>query len=104
QAPMITMTYKEAGSKRVAQRIEAEGPVYVVGPEQSIKGDHAVYEAAQSLIVVTGNVVMRRGQDVGTCDRLDYNQATGRITMSMASPQKRVRTVLHFAEETPAAK
>lgn len=98
------MTYSEhgipnKGAKRVAEKIQAQGPVYILGPEQTIKGDQATYVAAASMITVTGHVIVTRGMDVASCDKLEYNQATGRILMSMDAPSRRVRTVLFPSQE-----
>ena len=57
-------------------RIEAEGDVYFVTPEQTIRGDRAVYTTADDMIVVTGDVILTQGQNVLTGSRLTYNVRT----------------------------
>ena len=57
-------------------RIEAEGNVYFVTPEQTIRGDRAVYTTADDMIVVTGDVILTQGQNVLTGSRLTYNVRT----------------------------
>jgi lipopolysaccharide export system protein LptA len=57
-------------------RLEASGDVYFVTPEQTIRGDRAVYTTADDMIVVTGDVVLTQGQNVMTGGRLTYNVRT----------------------------
>src|SRR5262249_28671748 len=40
------------------QRMIADGDVYYVRPDQSARGDHAVYETASDAVTFTGNVVV----------------------------------------------
>ena len=49
-----------------AQRIEATGEVFFVTPEQVARGDRAVYTAATDTLVVTGDVILRQGENVLT--------------------------------------
>ena len=53
-------------------RVEAEGNVFYVTPEQTVRGDHAVYDYASDTIVVTGDVVAVQGQDVARGDRIIF--------------------------------
>ena len=58
------------------QRIEAEGDVFYVTPDQVARGDHAVYTADDDLIVMTGNVIVVQGKNVVHGDRLTIHVAT----------------------------
>lgn len=62
-------------------RIEAEGNVFYVTPEQRVRGRHAVYEAANETITITGDVVAAQGQNVLRGDRLVINVQTGQAQM-----------------------
>jgi lipopolysaccharide export system protein LptA len=53
-----------------AERIEADGDVYYVTPDQNARGDHAVYSADDNLIVMTGDVILVQGKNVVHGDRL----------------------------------
>lgn len=66
------------------QRVEATGDIYFVTPDQSMRGDRAVYTFASSEVVVTGNVVLTQGQNVLTGGRLTYNVNTNAATMAGA--------------------
>ena len=57
-------------------RIEASGGVYFVTPDQSMKGDRAVYTLNDGNVVVTGDVILTQGKSVLTGSRLVYNVRT----------------------------
>ena len=57
-------------------RVEAAGNVYFVTPEQSIRGDRAVYTLANGEVVLTGDVILTQGKNVLTGGRLVYNVRT----------------------------
>jgi lipopolysaccharide export system protein LptA len=64
-----------------ATRLEADGDVYYVTPDQVVRGDHAVYSTAARTIVVTGNVIVVQGKNVARGERLTVQIATGAATM-----------------------
>lgn len=59
------------------KRIEAEGSVYYVTPQQRVHGDHAVYVADSDTITVTGDVVAAQGQNVLRGERMVIDNKTG---------------------------
>ncbi len=59
------------------QRMEAEGSVYYVTPDQRVRANKAVYEADSTTITMTGDVVAVRGQNVMRGDRMVFNTDTG---------------------------
>ncbi len=65
-------------------RVEASGNVYFVTPEQTIRGDRAVYTPATDTIVLTGDVILTQGQNVMTGGRLTYNTRTEAAQMDGA--------------------
>lgn len=67
-----------------ASRMEAVGGVYFVTPEQTIRGDRAVYTTADDTIVLTGDVILTQGQNVVTGSRLTYNVRTESARMDGA--------------------
>ena len=75
-------------------RIEASGNVYFVTPEQTIRGDSAVYTTADDMIVVTGDVILTQGQNVLTGSRLTYNVRTQSARIEAAG-QGRIRGVFY---------
>ncbi len=64
--------------------MDATGDVYLVTPTQVVRGDHAVYTAADDTVVITGKVVVTQGQNVLTGQRMVVNQATGQSRMEGA--------------------
>ncbi len=81
-------------------RMEATGPVYLVTPTQSAKGDHGTYEAVSDTMVLTGNVVLLQDKNVVRGDRLVIDQKTGHATITSGA-RTRVRGVFYPSE--PAA-
>jgi lipopolysaccharide export system protein LptA len=63
------------------QKMEAKGPVYLVTPTQSAKGDHGTYLASDDTFTLTGNVVLMQDKNVVRGERLVVNQTTGQSTL-----------------------
>jgi lipopolysaccharide export system protein LptA len=63
------------------ERIEAEGDVYYVTPDQNARGDHATYTADNSVIVMTGNVIVVQGKNVIHGNRLTIHVDTREAQM-----------------------
>jgi lipopolysaccharide export system protein LptA len=74
--------------------MEAIGNVYFVTPREIARGDKAVYTAASQTIVITGDVVLTQGENVGRGSRLVIDLANGHSTLegggSGAVPRPRV--------------
>lgn len=66
-------------------RVEASGSVYFVTPEQTIRGDRAVYTPNNDTIVLTGDVILTQGENVITGARLVYNTRTESAQMEGGS-------------------
>lgn len=66
-------------------RVEASGSVYFVTPDQTIRGDRAVYTPNNDTIVLTGDVIMTQGENVITGSRLVYNTRTESAQMEGGS-------------------
>ena len=62
-------------------RMEAEGSVYYVTPDQRVRANAATYEASTDNIVMTGDVVAVQGQNVLRGDKMVFNQKTGQGQM-----------------------
>ena len=91
---------KDGGGCGGLDRMEADGSVYYVTPTQVVKGDHAVYTAADSTIVLTGaDVVAAQGKNVIAGSKLTINTKTGQATMQSDVRGRgrpgRVRAVLY---------
>jgi lipopolysaccharide export system protein LptA len=66
-----------AGNCGEMERMEADGSVYYVTPEQRVRANHAVYVAGSTTITMTGDVVAVRGQSVLRGDKMIFNTDTG---------------------------
>ncbi len=86
-----------SGADSGIDRIEASGNVYFVTPDQTIRGDRAVYTPADNLVVMTGDVIVTQGQNVMTGGRLTYNTETQAVTMAggASSNGGRIRGVFY---------
>jgi lipopolysaccharide export system protein LptA len=58
-------------------KLEAEGAVYYVTPQQRLRGDAATYDAQGETVVVTGDVIAVQGQNVLRGTRMVFNTRTG---------------------------
>ena len=58
-------------------RMEAEGSVFYVTPQQRVRGDAATYDATSETIIMTGDVVAVQGQNVLRGTRMVFNLKTG---------------------------
>jgi lipopolysaccharide export system protein LptA len=81
------------------QRMVAEGPVYYVTPTQNARGDHAVYDATNSTVTMTGNVVLVQDRNVVQGERLVIDTTTNKATLVAANQGRgasgRVRGVFY---------
>jgi lipopolysaccharide export system protein LptA len=60
-------------------RIEADGDVYYVTPDQVARGDHAVYTADSDEIVMTGDVIVVQGKNVVRGDKMIIHVASREV-------------------------
>lgn len=87
-----------AGCGQTFDRLEADGQVYYVTPQQTARGDKAVYTASSDNVVLTGNVILVQGKNVMRGDRLTVNSRTGEAQIESSAKglgaPGRVRAVL----------
>jgi lipopolysaccharide export system protein LptA len=76
-------------------RVEAVGNVYFVTPDQTVRGDRAVYTPATDTIVLSGDVILTQGDNVMTGGRLTYNTRTESAQMDGAGQNGRVQGVFY---------
>jgi lipopolysaccharide export system protein LptA len=81
------------------QRIEANGKVFFVSPQQTARGNAAVYELGPNTITITGDVIVAQGQSVVHGDKLTIEVKSGRATMGSVAKGRnatgRVRGVFY---------
>jgi len=87
-------------------RMEAEGAVYYVTPQQRVHADNAVYSATADTITFTGDVVVSQGKNVLRGERLVIKVSTGEAQMQTSVKGRnkpgRVRGVFYPNEKTQA--
>lgn len=63
------------------ERMEANGSVYYVRPEQRVRSNAATYSASDNTITFTGDVIASQGRNVLRGERLVIQVATGQAQM-----------------------
>ncbi|RAK57077.1 LptA/OstA family protein [Phenylobacterium deserti] len=88
-------------------RMEAKGNVYYVTPQQRVRGDNAVYDAAGETLTITGDVIAVQGQNVLRGGRMVVNTRTGEGQMESAGKGRnrpnRVRGVFYPQQQQASA-
>lgn len=74
---------------------EAIGGVYFVTPQQTMRGDRAVYDLTSDDVTVSGDVILNQGKNVATGGRLVYNARTQNARWEGAGPGGRVQGVFY---------
>lgn len=108
RADHVTITHAAGGEGEnkgwgEVVRIEASGNVYYVTPDNTVKGDTAVYTKAEDTMVISGDVILQQGKNVMTGTRLVAEVGNGVTTMDAAptaSGKGRVRAVIYPDEDT----
>lgn len=90
RADVVTLEYGPAGNTTTTglgsgfgdiRLMTARGNVFYVTPELKATGDLGIYNAETDTIVLTGNVVLVRGEDVGKGERLTMQLGLGRTVL-----------------------
>jgi len=109
QADHVTIIYTQAANSNKwdqISRIEATGKIYYVVDDQVMRGDKAVYTQSNDTMVVTGDVILKQGQNVLTGNRLTYVVGAKKSTIDGAptgQSQGRVRGVFYPDGSAPPA-
>ncbi len=92
-----------AGSGNRIRRIDAEGNVIIASPEETAEGKQGTYDVRGKLVVLEGEVVLTRGENVIRGERLVMDLVSGKSRIvgtettvadgSEASPGGRVRAL-----------
>lgn len=71
-----------------ADKITATGKVVVDSPTSgTATGDNGVYSVSQHTVLMTGNVVLKKGKDVMRGTQLTVNLTTGQATLGAGGPK-----------------
>ena len=79
---IVVQSRKEGDGCGDMDRLEAEGQVYFVTPERTVRADSATYVFSAETVTLTGNVIVVQGKSVVRGDRLTINTRTGQAQMS----------------------
>ncbi|MCR5878331.1 LptA/OstA family protein [Phenylobacterium sp. J367] len=89
-------------------RLEAEGQVYYMTPDQRVRANQGIYTAANSTLTMTGDVVAVQGQNVIRGTKMVFNTKTGEGNMvgqaTGKNAQGRVRGVFYPSKSNAQAK
>ena len=66
----------ERGNQKI-RRMEAKGSVIMTQKDQRAVGDHADFDVPNNVMVMTGDVIVTRGEDIIRGRRLHVNMTTG---------------------------
>lgn len=82
KADKLVVHYRQEGkTENNVSRIVAEGNVFLASPDSTAQGDRGVYDVDKDTMVLTGNVVLTRDDNVLRGDFLTINLATGKSRM-----------------------
>ncbi|MEM5518872.1 LptA/OstA family protein [Henriciella sp. AS95] len=95
RANRVTINYAGSGETQTngltgfgdIESMEAVGEVFYVTPDLKATGTKGIYNAASDTITLTGDVVLIRGEDVATGQRLVMNLEEGRTVLDGGSGQ-----------------
>ena len=77
----------------------AEGHVFYVTQNETVRGEHGVYDAEPDTITMTGNVIAVQGKNVVRSDKMIIDRKTGQTQMSAEASGRnnpnRVRAVIY---------
>jgi len=86
KADKLIVHYKSgADGENNISRIVAEGNVFLASPDSTAQGDHGVYDVDGDSMVLTGDVVLTRDENVIRGSRLTLDLATGKSRMEGAA-------------------
>ena len=77
--------------------VEASGNIYYVTPDETVKGDDAIYTKADDTMVITGDVILEQNQNVMTGTRLVSQIGAGQTHFDAQGGQTngRVKAVIY---------
>jgi lipopolysaccharide export system protein LptA len=77
-ADRVKLLYdRKAGGNPEIERLDARGSVVLVSPSERATGNTGIYDVAQRIITLIGNVTLDRGGSVLKGERLVLNLASG---------------------------
>jgi lipopolysaccharide export system protein LptA len=82
------------------RRMHAYGNVfYITGPDEAARGENAIYDIASNTILMTGDVVLTRGENVITGAELRVDLNSGESAVSSTAGETGVRAVFSGSDD-----
>lgn len=84
RADKLTINFKSSesgGGFSSPDTMVAEGDVFYVTPDLRARGDRGVYTSDTDTVLLTGNVILSRGEDIATGDCLTLRISAGQSTL-----------------------
>ncbi|MEL7130065.1 MAG: LptA/OstA family protein [Pseudomonadota bacterium] len=97
----LTINFKSSGEGRqggvggsfgAPDTMVAEGEVFYVTPDLKARGDRGVYTADTDTVLLTGNVILERGEDIAVGECLTLEISAGKSTLGCGADGDRVIT------------
>lgn len=89
------------------QRLVATGNVFFISPQQTARGENAVYEVVPDTVTLTGNVIIVAGENVVKGDKVVIEVKTGHATIVSnaqgRNKAERVRGVFYSGSDAAGA-
>ncbi len=77
------------------------GVVLSSGTDRTITGDRALLDGAKDTMVVTGQVLVKQGENVMRGTRLDYDQQHGKLSLTDGTKSGRIKAKFVRQDSTP---
>jgi lipopolysaccharide export system protein LptA len=85
RAERVTVAYAAGGNNKI-DRIDATGGVILTSPNETIRGNTAIYDLNQKIITLLGNVHLQNPDGNLNGGRLVYDLRSGRAVMDGGTP------------------
>ena len=97
----MTVDYDQVGDKQDLKEVTAEGHVTIVQGTKKATGNHAVFDQAKRVVVLTGDAVLEEGTNQVSGDRIVVHPDDSK--MEVLGENRRVKVVLFPGGSTPGA-
>lgn len=87
QSDKMTVFYKNSAEKKQSDeatmgsnaisKILTDGHVVLTTQDESAKGDNGIYDVEANMVYLTGHVILSKGKNVLSGNKLEYNLTTG---------------------------
>jgi len=102
QTDTLTVDYDQVGDKQQLKEATAEGHVTIVQGPKKATGNHAVFDQAKRVMVLTGDAVLEEGTNQVSGDRIIVHPDDSH--MEVVGENRRVKVILFpGANGTPGA-